>query len=450
MDLPQKPETDLDLTAPPSIRHDNQNTSPFVRNIGERTESWIDDVQSPLPVHREPGVLPGSLIDRSSPDSTRVRRDEGTPEGNLRRHVLRAALRIATLLATDLAAFGVVLASMRIIGLDWVRTSATSGVGYLLNPEGVKPFILALAVGLAASGSYGFGDKRRDGGRIFVGCALAACIFSWRQLWESPQLVGLELLLLVVTLGSVLVVARYVLDRLIRRRRARTRIAARAVLVGSPADCVRVYTEHLVNENDFMVLGFVDASNGPATPEALGRERDLDSLLRDNGADTVILCGSPGASCIERVVRAATVEGCELLAVTHAFDVPGVRPAIVWRRGRPLLELRTEARRGQELLVKRVFDIVASSILLVLLSPLLAAAAIAIRLESPGPIIFGHLRAGKHGNFFRCLKFRSMYPDAEARLHSDPQLYEQYLQNDFKLPPDADPRITRTGRFLRR
>jgi lipopolysaccharide/colanic/teichoic acid biosynthesis glycosyltransferase len=74
----------------------------------------------------------------------------------------------------------------------------------------------------------------------------------------------------------------------------------------------------------------------------------------------------------------------------------------------------------------------------------------AIRLESRGPALFRHRRAGRHGVVFQCLKLRTMRVDAEAVLQSDGAMYEAYLQNHYKLPDDSDPRITRLGRLLRR
>jgi len=99
---------------------------------------------------------------------------------------------------------------------------------------------------------------------------------------------------------------------------------------------------------------------------------------------------------------------------------------------------------------KRALDLVVSSVALILVSPLMAALAIAIRLESKGPAFFGHVRLGKNGKRFRCLKFRSMRPGAQEDLLSDPVLRRRYVENDYKLPADEDPRVTPLGRFLRR
>lgn len=101
--------------------------------------------------------------------------------------------------------------------------------------------------------------------------------------------------------------------------------------------------------------------------------------------------------------------------------------------------------------LKRTFDIVFSCLVLLLIFPLFMAIAIIIRLTSKGPAIYAHTRIGRGGKSFNCLKFRSMYADADSRL-------QQILQNDpiraaeweqcHKLK--NDPRITPIGHFLRK
>jgi lipopolysaccharide/colanic/teichoic acid biosynthesis glycosyltransferase len=75
---------------------------------------------------------------------------------------------------------------------------------------------------------------------------------------------------------------------------------------------------------------------------------------------------------------------------------------------------------------------------------------VAVKLDSRGPGLFSHRRLGLNGMGFPCLKFRSMHADADERLRADGPLYREYAANDFKLPAERDPRLTRVGRFLRR
>ena len=98
---------------------------------------------------------------------------------------------------------------------------------------------------------------------------------------------------------------------------------------------------------------------------------------------------------------------------------------------------------------KRVLDVVGSFLLVVLFLPLMAVVALAVKVTSPGPVLFRQARVGRHGRQFGILKFRTMVEDSEARLAQDPELYRLYVERSHKLACHADPRVTRVGRMLR-
>jgi lipopolysaccharide/colanic/teichoic acid biosynthesis glycosyltransferase len=98
-------------------------------------------------------------------------------------------------------------------------------------------------------------------------------------------------------------------------------------------------------------------------------------------------------------------------------------------------------------LVKRLFDVTLAALVLALAAPVMLVIAIAIRLDSPGPIFFVQSRVGLRGRQFRMLKFRSMCADAEQRL---PALAHLNVGGDRLIRIQADPRVTRLGSFLRR
>jgi exopolysaccharide biosynthesis polyprenyl glycosylphosphotransferase len=121
------------------------------------------------------------------------------------------------------------------------------------------------------------------------------------------------------------------------------------------------------------------------------------------------------------------------MAVQRFDDVPvlGLRPAQLtqWQR-----------------ILKRAFDLAMASLLLLILSPILLGCAVAVRLTSPGPVLFRQERVGRDGAVFSMHKFRSMVADAEARL----QALQTHKDTDgpiFKL--QRDPRVTPVGRILR-
>lgn len=97
--------------------------------------------------------------------------------------------------------------------------------------------------------------------------------------------------------------------------------------------------------------------------------------------------------------------------------------------------------------IKRLFDILASGLGLLLIAIPLLMVALAIRIESPGPLFFKQKRIGRYGRTFEMLKFRSMYQDAEARLQ---ELVAQNDSNPGMFKMKNDPRVTKVGRFIRK
>lgn len=106
---------------------------------------------------------------------------------------------------------------------------------------------------------------------------------------------------------------------------------------------------------------------------------------------------------------------------------------------------------------KRWMDVVVAAILLVLLSPLMALIALAIRLDSPGPVVFRQERVGQFGRLFTMLKFRSMYANSDEQVHR--QFAKQYINGHVNhspehgqavFKPNGDKRVTRVGKWLRR
>jgi exopolysaccharide biosynthesis polyprenyl glycosylphosphotransferase len=113
----------------------------------------------------------------------------------------------------------------------------------------------------------------------------------------------------------------------------------------------------------------------------------------------------------------------------------------------PVFEFNTWDPSRSTIVLKRSFDLVFASVALLITAPLLPLIALAIRLDSPGRLIFAQRRAGVTGEPFRLYKFRTMRADAEERLGTVVDL-DQLEEPMFKL--DGDPRVTRVGRFLRR
>lgn len=101
-------------------------------------------------------------------------------------------------------------------------------------------------------------------------------------------------------------------------------------------------------------------------------------------------------------------------------------------------------------LTKRLIDIVLSIILLVIFSGIISLIYIALKVQEPqGNPIFSQERYGLNNKRFKIFKFRSMVMNADEVLKGNKILYQKYLESDYKLTPDEDPRMTKFGRFLR-
>ena len=103
------------------------------------------------------------------------------------------------------------------------------------------------------------------------------------------------------------------------------------------------------------------------------------------------------------------------------------------------------------LIAKRLIDVVFALLGLIILSPIFLIVFVILKIDSPAsPAFFKQERVGRYGKPFAIYKFRSMVPNAEAILKADPELYQKYVDNGYKLPKKEDPRITSLGAFLRR
>ena len=373
---------------------------------------------------------------------------------NLRRHAFRAVRHLGALLIVDAAAF---VAAQVMMGV--VLTGRLFSTGFALSAVASElagsevAFAMALLVGTTVAGTYGPGDARRHIGRLCLAAAIASALSLWSRIWSPSPVDALQTGLLVFApLCIALVILRTAFDAVARLWSARSgaRTRARVILIGTANDCLArqkgTSPDHVVR---FDVLGFIDIATHP-NRRALGSLADLEAVLLEQDADTVVLCGLPSSETTSRVLRAAAVAECKVIAAAPQLELSGVRPSLIKQGGQPLLELRPVVLRAEQLVLKRALDILGGAVILVVLAPLLAIIAALVVLDSPGPALFCQRRLGKFGRPIRCLKFRSMDVDAEARLRSDPVLYRQYVEHDYKLPATIDTRITRIGHFLRR
>jgi exopolysaccharide biosynthesis polyprenyl glycosylphosphotransferase len=182
----------------------------------------------------------------------------------------------------------------------------------------------------------------------------------------------------------------------------------------------------------------------------IGDYSDLLELVDELGVETVILTGADeiNPADMRRVGWELEARSVELIVAPALTDVAGPRIHSRPVAGMPLIHVSYPAFEGVKRLSKRVFDILGSSALILVTSPILIAVAVAVKRSSPGNIIYQQQRIGRGGASFGMLKFRSMSQDADDQLES---LLDAQGKSDTPLfKVTNDPRITPIGHTLRR
>jgi len=204
------------------------------------------------------------------------------------------------------------------------------------------------------------------------------------------------------------------------------------------------------------LVGFIDGDPLPLHHEledvpVLGATADLAGVIEEQGIEHVVLAFTTDHAAGLDVVRACNELGVQVDIVPRLFEVVGSRAAVRSLEGTPLLGLTPPVLGRSHRLVKRTMDILGSLFGLIVLSPLFLITAIAIKLDSPGPVVFRQTRIGRGQKPFTIIKFRTMIQDAEARKSEVAHLNAHEDLGDarmFKIPDD--PRVTRVGKLLRK
>jgi exopolysaccharide biosynthesis polyprenyl glycosylphosphotransferase len=181
----------------------------------------------------------------------------------------------------------------------------------------------------------------------------------------------------------------------------------------------------------------------------LGAFADLLRVVDEAEIDTVILTSADdiGPQDMRHLGWDLESRQTNLIVVPALTDIAGPRIHARPVAGLPLIYVDYPTFKGRKHTTKRAFDVLAGSLLLILLSPLFLLIAIAVRRDSTGRAFFRQERVGFNGQRFRMVKFRSMVADAEAML---PSLLDQSDGNGVNFKLKSDPRVTRLGGLLRK
>ena len=226
-----------------------------------------------------------------------------------------------------------------------------------------------------------------------------------------------------------------------RSKSRKDSLRRRVILVGSKEDASRL--ERLLGLrglDDVEVMDRVDLNEVSL--------KDLGDRIHAHSANAVLV--APRHSMfgqIEATIHLCELEGVEVWLLADFFQTRISQTSIDDIHGQPMLVFRSGPDASWQALAKGVIDFVGGCLLLLAMSPVMLAAALAVRLSSPGPVFFRQQRAGLNGRPFTMFKFRSMVTNAE-QLKQELAALNEMSGPVFKVT--NDPRVTRVGKFLRK
>jgi exopolysaccharide biosynthesis polyprenyl glycosylphosphotransferase len=238
----------------------------------------------------------------------------------------------------------------------------------------------------------------------------------------------------------LLVKERIIVNR-IRAKAMRGQLREPILLAGAPQDMSALeesFTEEQKMSLD--VVGRIDIDKQPISEL-------VEAMHHYAVARVIFAAGNSQLNRVEQAIGACEIEGVPAWVIADFIRTSIAKPDFDAFGSRPMLVFRSTPDVSWALLLKNFVDRIGAFLALIVLSPLIAFIAVAVRFTSPGPVIFRQRRAGKHGKPFVMYKFRSMNSNAEMR-KAELEAFNQMSGPVFKV--EDDPRVTPIGRQLRR
>jgi Undecaprenyl-phosphate glucose phosphotransferase len=355
------------------------------------------------------------------------------------------------LVACDLTVIGVSFVVAYLWRFYGPLLPVTKGVPPAESYLALLPVIFAIwGLVFQANGLYDpmrFASRSLERQRVLRASSLAMLIFtavSFLGVEKAFSLSRLTLLLFFVLSTVAVVVERSLLREILRETRRRGYNLRHVLLVGD-GELGQAIADRIVRHPEFglKVRGFLTEDPSKigesiGSNPICGQWNQVAEIVENGGVDQVIFAlpleGLPQLGGLLSLLDGAAVD---VKVVPDVERFVSLRTEIEEFEGLPLISLRATPLMGWNRLAKRSMDFVLAAAALVVLAPVLLLLAIAIRLGSPGPVLFSQERMGLDGRLFRVWKFRTMKVDAEAQ------------SGPVWATPD-DPRRTRLGAFLRR
>jgi exopolysaccharide biosynthesis polyprenyl glycosylphosphotransferase len=356
-------------------------------------------------------------------------------EGRERQDVRRREISYRRVLAlADVLAGGVVL-----FGLVNVSRAAVFNPVMLVS----LPFVVLVAkvIGLYERDELVLKKSTLDEAPMLLQLAGLFTLIVWmaHDRVGDANLEGEEVIGLWTSMFVALFVARISARRLV----ASVTHAERCLVVGDLASIEAMARKLSRSRVNAKVIAGLPVSERQATLD----EKAFRELIHRHEIERVIIAPvSTDAEDTLNLIRLVKAVGVRVSLLPRLFEVVGSSVEFDNVDGLTMLGVRRFGLTRSSWMAKRVFDLVGSTLGLIVLAPLLTAIVVAIRLDSRGPILFRQTRVGREGRHFQILKFRSMCIDAEERKADLLHLNE--TSGLFKM--SDDPRMTRVGRFLRK
>lgn len=357
---------------------------------------------------------------------------------SLRRGAFLTWIRRITLVTSDIIAFSIAWFAAHNWGLPTISFWSAENLW--------KSLILVIGLSLsifAARNLYRAGEKRRDYLALFKAISLSAILIALIDYLYRPDSFLSRSQLLIFWLASIVFVisGRFVTDKFTHYLRLKGAICYPVIVIAD--DDYREQALKLIEkEHRYVVADILNSSS-------------LDFDRRDETFSKLQMLGIVEVFAAWNTMKNRMFLGQHFQSLGITLHVVPFEHDLLLQGAKlqslngciPCVTFTPPTIAGINFWVKRLFDIIAAALILVLASPIYLALAIAILIDSPGPVFYGQTRVGLHGRPFKAWKFRSMVQNAD---HLQAQLEKMNQTKDgvlFKIKDD--PRVTRVGRFIR-
>lgn len=282
----------------------------------------------------------------------------------------------------------------------------------------------------------------------FVCTLIGSAIFFFVFVYNDPHTDPSFPYIAFASLGSIhfllTFLGRWLILNRVKRQLLSGRVSFNTLMIGSQENAIDIYkkTERSLHDGGYHYIGFVtpdsQGKNGiqKLIPK-LGYVEQLEQIIDQHTIHRVVLALEKSEhALLEKIIDRLSEKDVEIKIQPNALDIISGSVKTSSVMGAPLIDLKTGLMPDWQQNIKRLLDISAALVSMIILSPFLLYVALRVRYSSPGPIFYTQERIGYKGKPFTMYKFRSMVSDAE--------------KNGPALSSDNDPRITRWGKTMRK